>query len=35
LPTLHVAAVEHQVEEASGLDDGIGPVALDQTLAAR
>jgi hypothetical protein len=28
-PALHVAAVEHQVEQATGLDDGIAPALLD------
>ena len=32
LPPLHVAAVEHEVEQASGFDDGVGPVALDQEI---
>jgi len=32
LPALHVAAVEHEVGEAPGLDDGIVPVALDQEI---
>jgi hypothetical protein len=32
LPALHVAAVEHEVEQASGVKDGIAPVALDQEI---
>jgi hypothetical protein len=27
LPILHVAAVEHEIEQACGLDDGLGSVA--------
>jgi hypothetical protein len=29
LPPLHVAAVEHQVKQASSFDDGIASVLLD------
>ena len=32
LPALHVAAAEHQVDQAPGLDDGVGSVALDQEI---
>jgi len=32
LPAFHVAPVEHQVDQASGLDGGIASMALDQEI---
>ena len=32
LPAFHVAAVQHQVEEATGLNGGIASMALDQEI---
>jgi hypothetical protein len=32
LPALHVAAVEHQADQASGLDDDVASMALDQEI---
>ena len=29
---VHVAAVEHQADQASGLDDGVASMALDQEI---
>jgi hypothetical protein len=31
-PAFHVAAVQHEVEQATGLDDGIASVALNQEI---